>query len=285
MFAHTTRPSVGQLIIHTPTRAIVASTPHGRWPSAPAGPTLAVHRATLPPPPPTEQVRAAQRDIDRSVRDLEREATRLKREEAKIVADVKKAARSGDAAGAKALAKEVVRLRAQKVGKRGGGGCLWGAGVRRGRARPSPGAGRARATPRREGAADPRPLSPPPCIPHQTRLQSSMAQLRGTRASISTTAATAAVGASMAVATKAMQGSVANADKARATILQFQKEHAKADMASEARVGGGGRWGWLGAALGRREGGRAEGCLARHACRTPSPPLTPPIPIPTCMRR
>ena len=112
-----------------------------------------------------------------------------------------------------------------------------------------------------------------------------MAQLRGTRASISTTAATAAVGASMAVATKAMQGSVANADKARATILQFQKEHAKADMASEARVGGGGRWGWLGAALGRREGGRAEGCLARHACRTPSPPLTPPIPIPTCMRR
>ena len=58
-------------------------------------------------------MRSSQRDIGRGTRDLEREVLMLKREEAKLVKDIKLAAKRGDAPTTKVLARSLVRLRHQ----------------------------------------------------------------------------------------------------------------------------------------------------------------------------
>jgi len=67
------------------------------------------------------------------------------------------------------------------------------------------------------------------------KLQSSQAHLRGVGASITTAAATAKVGESMAGASKVMEqfGKVQNPQKVAHTMQQFQKENAKMEMGAE----------------------------------------------------
>lgn len=66
-------------------------------------------------PTPREQLRESQRSIGHNVRDLERELAVLKREEAKLVKEIKDAAAKGNVAGAKILAKNLVRIRNQQT--------------------------------------------------------------------------------------------------------------------------------------------------------------------------
>lgn len=62
-----------------------------------------------------EQVRTSQRDIGRSVRDIEKEVLALKREEQKLIKEIKQTAAKGNTAGAKQLAKSLIRLRGQEA--------------------------------------------------------------------------------------------------------------------------------------------------------------------------
>ncbi|KAL6781059.1 VPS2B [Auxenochlorella protothecoides x Auxenochlorella symbiontica] len=62
-------------------------------------------------PDPRAQLRTSQREVTHNVRDIEREVLALRREEAKTLKDIKAAARSGNMAGAKILAQQLVRLR------------------------------------------------------------------------------------------------------------------------------------------------------------------------------
>eukprot|EP01024_Parvocaulis_polyphysoides_P057827 TRINITY_DN6175_c0_g1_i7.p1 TRINITY_DN6175_c0_g1~~TRINITY_DN6175_c0_g1_i7.p1 ORF type:complete len:231 (-),score=42.27 TRINITY_DN6175_c0_g1_i7:1913-2539(-) len=57
------------------------------------------------------QVKDSQRQIRGNVRDIDREVQKLKQEEAKLILDIKKAARSGDQTMAKVLAKSLIKLR------------------------------------------------------------------------------------------------------------------------------------------------------------------------------
>lgn len=68
-----------------------------------------------------------------------------------------------------------------------------------------------------------------------TKLQNSQAHLRGVGASITTAAATAKVGESMAGASKVMEqfGKVQDPQKVAQTMQQFQKENAKMEMGAE----------------------------------------------------
>ncbi|KAF0686072.1 Aste57867_22037 [Aphanomyces stellatus] len=61
-----------------------------------------------------EQARDAKRDIGHSQRDLEREKMALERQEKQLIADIKRAAKEGNAAGTKILAKQLIQLRQQK---------------------------------------------------------------------------------------------------------------------------------------------------------------------------
>lgn len=102
--------------------------------------------ASLPPlrrlfgkkPTPREVARDSKRDVQRNVRDVDREIATLRREETKLVGEIKKAAKAGNEAGTRILAKQLVRLRGQitKMQVRGGvgvggwgrvagGGWLW----------------------------------------------------------------------------------------------------------------------------------------------------------------
>eukprot|EP01147_Barroeca_monosierra_P008647 gene8647-10299_t len=60
---------------------------------------------------PEEMMKENQRLLKRSMRDLDRERTNLERQEKKTLADIKKAARSGQVDAAKIMAKDVVRTR------------------------------------------------------------------------------------------------------------------------------------------------------------------------------
>lgn len=60
-----------------------------------------------------ETVRSSQREIKKGTRDLDREVLALKREEAKLVAEIKAAAKTGNQASLKVLAKSLIRLRGQ----------------------------------------------------------------------------------------------------------------------------------------------------------------------------
>lgn len=60
-----------------------------------------------------EVVRGSQRELRSGGRALDRELLALRREEAKLVTDIKAAAKRGDQASAKVLARSLVRLRAQ----------------------------------------------------------------------------------------------------------------------------------------------------------------------------
>lgn len=62
-----------------------------------------------------EQVKSSQRIIGANVRDLERELATLKRQEQQVVRDIKAAASKNNEVGAKVLAKQLVRLRAQQT--------------------------------------------------------------------------------------------------------------------------------------------------------------------------
>lgn len=62
---------------------------------------------------PTEQVRESQRDIRKGTREIEREIMELKREEANLIREIKAAAKTGNQASLKVLAKSLVRVRTQ----------------------------------------------------------------------------------------------------------------------------------------------------------------------------
>eukprot|EP00891_Asterochloris_glomerata_P001898 jgi/Astpho2/1898/Aster-00417 len=62
---------------------------------------------------PREQVRESNRDIGRGVRDIDRELMGLKREEAQLIREIKAEAKKNNTAGAKSMAKNLVRLRGQ----------------------------------------------------------------------------------------------------------------------------------------------------------------------------
>ncbi|OQR84767.1 SNF7 family protein [Achlya hypogyna] len=63
---------------------------------------------------PREQAREAKREIAHGQRDLEREKAALERQEKTLVLDIKRAAKDGNAAGTKILAKQLVQVRQQK---------------------------------------------------------------------------------------------------------------------------------------------------------------------------
>ncbi|OQR85223.1 hypothetical protein THRCLA_10733 [Thraustotheca clavata] len=61
-----------------------------------------------------EQAREAKREIAHGQRDLEREKMALERQEKQLIVDIKKAAKDGNQAGTKILAKQLVQIRQQK---------------------------------------------------------------------------------------------------------------------------------------------------------------------------
>jgi len=63
---------------------------------------------------PQEIAKDAKKDMRKTQRDLGREKSRLERDEAKLIADIKKAAKQNNTASAKILAKQLVQLRAAK---------------------------------------------------------------------------------------------------------------------------------------------------------------------------
>ncbi|KDO34232.1 hypothetical protein SPRG_19070 [Saprolegnia parasitica CBS 223.65] len=67
-----------------------------------------------PPKTAREQAREAKREIAHGQRDLEREKMVLERQEKQLILDIKKAAKDGNQAGTKILAKQLVQVRAQK---------------------------------------------------------------------------------------------------------------------------------------------------------------------------
>ena len=62
---------------------------------------------------PAELLKEYKRNIDRSVREIEREKNKLQQQEKKIIVDIKKAAKEGQMAVVKVMAKDLVRTRAQ----------------------------------------------------------------------------------------------------------------------------------------------------------------------------
>jgi len=60
---------------------------------------------------PQELLKENQRMIQRSVREIDRERTKLENQEKKIIADIKKAAKAGQMASVKIMAKDLVRTR------------------------------------------------------------------------------------------------------------------------------------------------------------------------------
>ena len=62
---------------------------------------------------PTEQVRESQREIRKGTRGIEREIMDMKREEQKLIREIKAAAKTGNDASVKVLAKSLVRVRNQ----------------------------------------------------------------------------------------------------------------------------------------------------------------------------
>ena len=70
----------------------------------------------LPPEIPVkEQIKIQKRSVDRSRRTLEREAKKLERERKKMLAQIKKLAEKGQTTGAKMMAKDIVRSKAQQA--------------------------------------------------------------------------------------------------------------------------------------------------------------------------
>ncbi len=63
---------------------------------------------------PREQAKEAKRGITQSQRELEREKMALERQEVQLIADIKRAAKDGNNAGTKILAKQLIQLRQQK---------------------------------------------------------------------------------------------------------------------------------------------------------------------------
>ena len=63
----------------------------------------------VPEKPVKEQIRDQKRAVDRSKRNLVREQKKLEREKKKMLAEIKKMAQKGQTAGAKMLAKDIVR--------------------------------------------------------------------------------------------------------------------------------------------------------------------------------
>ncbi|TPX40128.1 hypothetical protein SeLEV6574_g06774 [Synchytrium endobioticum] len=66
------------------------------------------------PPTPREIARQQQRDLRGVTRDLERDRQQLEKQEKQLEADIKKAAKSGNTALCKTLAKQLIRIRTQK---------------------------------------------------------------------------------------------------------------------------------------------------------------------------
>ena len=64
--------------------------------------------------PVKDQIKMQKRSVDRSKRGLEREAKKLERERKKMLTEIKKLAEKGQTAGAKMLAKDIVRAKKQK---------------------------------------------------------------------------------------------------------------------------------------------------------------------------
>jgi charged multivesicular body protein 2A len=60
---------------------------------------------------PAEALRKHQRALNKSIRDLDRERTKLEQQEKKVIADIKKAAKAGQNAACKVMAKDLVRTR------------------------------------------------------------------------------------------------------------------------------------------------------------------------------
>jgi len=60
---------------------------------------------------PEEIIKEHQRTIQKSIREIERERKRLEASEAKVIADIKKAARDGQMGAARIMAKDLVRTR------------------------------------------------------------------------------------------------------------------------------------------------------------------------------
>jgi len=60
---------------------------------------------------PEEIIKEHQRTIQKSIREIERERKRLEQSEAKVIADIKKAAREGQMGAARIMAKDLVRTR------------------------------------------------------------------------------------------------------------------------------------------------------------------------------
>ena len=69
----------------------------------------------VPEMPVRDQIRLQKRSVDRSRRVLEREAKKLERERKKMLAQIKKLAEKGQTAGAKMLAKDIVRAKNQQA--------------------------------------------------------------------------------------------------------------------------------------------------------------------------
>mmetsp|Transcript_45747 Transcript_45747/g.67053 ORF Transcript_45747/g.67053 Transcript_45747/m.67053 type:complete len:212 (+) Transcript_45747:71-706(+) len=62
---------------------------------------------------PAELMKEYKRNVDKSVREIERERTKLQSQEKKIILDIKKAAKEGQMAVVKTMAKDLVRTRGQ----------------------------------------------------------------------------------------------------------------------------------------------------------------------------
>ena len=68
----------------------------------------------VPEKPVKEQIKEQKRSVERSKRALEREAKKLERDRKKMLTQIKKLAEKGQTTGAKMMAKDIVRCKAQK---------------------------------------------------------------------------------------------------------------------------------------------------------------------------
>lgn len=76
-----------------------------------------------------EQVREAKRDLRKGTRDIDREILALRREEEKLIREIKAAAKTGNQAATRVLAKSLVRLRGQIAKLQGSSAQLTGIGT------------------------------------------------------------------------------------------------------------------------------------------------------------
>jgi len=60
---------------------------------------------------PTELIRENKRMIDRAIRDMDRERVKMEQQEKKVIADIKKTAKTGQMDAVKVMAKDLVRTR------------------------------------------------------------------------------------------------------------------------------------------------------------------------------